>query len=47
MEMLQKQDCKIPWKHIYICDFFSLDQVQINFLQALAKHVDDLVISMS
>lgn len=47
MEMLQKKDCKIPWKHIYICDFFSLDQVQINFLQALAKHVDDLVISMS
>ena len=46
-KMLEKQDCKIPWKHIYICDFFSLDQVQINFLQALAKHVDDLVISMS
>lgn len=46
-EKLKKQDCKIPWKHIYISDFFSLDQVQVNFLQALAKHVDDLVISMS
>ena len=47
VEKLKKQDCKIPWKHIYISDFFSLDQVQVNFLQALAKHVDDLVISMS
>lgn len=30
----------IPWKHIYISDFYSFDVLQLEFLKQLSRHCD-------
>ena len=40
LETLAKKHCQIPWKKVYLSDFYSLDKLQIEFLQKLAQRCD-------
>lgn len=36
--VLEKEQVQIPWKHIYISDFYSFDVLQLEFLKKLSRH---------
>ena len=38
VSVLAAEKVKMPWKHIYISDFYSFDVLQLEFLRALSKH---------
>ena len=38
VSVLAAEQVKIPWKHIYISDFYSFDVLQLEFLRALSRH---------
>lgn len=40
LETLAKKQCKVPWKKVYVSDFYSLDKLQIEFLQKLAQRCE-------
>lgn len=36
--ILENAKIKLPWQQLYFSDFYSLDALQLDFLQALSKH---------
>ncbi len=36
--VLEQEQVKVPWKNIYISDFYSFDVLQLEFLKKLARH---------
>ncbi len=38
VSVLAAEQVKIPWKYIYISDFYSFDVLQLEFLRALSRH---------